>query len=334
MAHLALPNSELHVGVTFDDHPRVRALAAAPPGRTVVLFPTPDAIEPEALDDGTCDTLIVIDGTWSQARRMLTHNSALRALPHIGFVPESPGRYRIRREPAPHCRATIEAVVETLGRLEHAPTRFRPMLAAFDHMVEGQLHYKEARPNPYHRDPRRRPRPRPDPVQAELRARRDDLVVVYAEANAEARRGAVVAPPELVHLEALRPATGERLGMLIAPRRPLGARVPEHLDIDTAALLGGTTVADALTRWRAFLRADDLLCAWGGFTLTLLRNEGAPAFPALDLRAATTRRLGRRAGGVESAAALLAGGAPRPWSPGRAGVRIAALAHIVKRLSA
>ena len=335
MAHLALPNSELHVGVEFDDHPRVRALAGAPYGQTVVLYPAPDAVEPEALPQDACRNLIVLDGTWIQARKMFARNALLRSLPRVGFAPYLPSRYRIRREPAPHCRATIEAVVEALERLEQDDTRFRPLLRAFDHMVEQQIHYKERQPNPYTRAHKRRHQDREDPVRCELRERFSDLVVVYGEANAHPRDSDVPGASELIQLVAIRPATGERFVAVIAPRRPLAPSAPRHIGLDVAKVVGGESVDAAMARWRAFLEPRDILCTWGSYTLDLLRAEGEAPRPAHDLRSATARWLGRRTGGAEPVARLLgAGDLSAPWTPGRAGHRIAALTQIVELAAA
>ncbi len=332
MAHLALPNSELHVGVDFDDHPRVRALAAAPYGETVVLYPAPDAVEPEDLPRDACRNLLVIDGTWIQARKMFARNALVRSLPRVGFAPYLPSRYRIRREPAPHCRATIEAVVEALERFEHDDTKFRPLLRAFDHMVEQQIHYKEQQPNPYTRAHKRQHQEREDPIRRELRERFGDLVVVHGEANAHPRDADVPGASELIQLVAMRPASGERFVALLAPRRPLAPSAPCHLGLDDAKVLGGEPAATAMARWRAFLRPQDILCTWGCYTLDLLRAEGDAPHPNLDLRSATARWLGRRTGGADSAARMLgARSADAPWTPGRAGHRIVALAQIVER---
>lgn len=330
MAHLALPNSALHVAADADEHPAVQALSAEPYGRTVVLFPSPAALAPEELPAGPPATLLVIDGTWIQARKMLARSAALARCPQIGFVPARPGRYRIRREPAAHCLSTIEAVVEVLGRLEGDPERFRTLLDAFERMVEAQLPYKEARPNPYRRGARRRV-PRPDPLAAELGARRRDLVAVYAEANAYPGEAGAA---EMVQLVAVRPASGARLALTIAPRRALGPRTSAHLEVPAATLLAGMPPAEALARWRAFVAPADLLCTWGFHAVDLLRAAGDAARPVRDLRAASVRRLRRRAGGVEGAAVAL--GAPATldvWAPGRAGRRIAALAAVLARLS-
>jgi DTW domain-containing protein YfiP len=333
MAHLALPGSELYRGVVFEDHPRVRALAGDRSGRVAVLHPSDGAREPEALAGGPPETLIVVDGTWQQVRGMLRQNPALRRLPRIGFTPAAPGNYRIRREPAPHCLATIEAVVEVLGRLERDPARFRPMLRAFERMVETQIAYRTLRPGAPWRRTKRRRQARECPVRATLAARREHLVVVYGEANAHPVERVPALAPEIVQLVAVRPSTGERFAAVVAPRAPLASSTPHHLEIPADRLAAGEDITNALARWQAFLRPHDLLCAWGYHTHDLLRREGAPERPLFDLRAAVTRRLRRRPGGIEVAASLLGGdGVPPAWTDGRAGRRIAALAEVARRL--
>ncbi|HEY0839584.1 MAG TPA: tRNA-uridine aminocarboxypropyltransferase, partial [Vulgatibacter sp.] len=91
MAHLALSNSEFHVGTSF---------SLTPGPRTAVLFPGEDALPPEVLREGDPWTLVVIDGTWSQARKIVQRDPVLSALPRVGFRPDRPGNYRIRREPS------------------------------------------------------------------------------------------------------------------------------------------------------------------------------------------------------------------------------------------
>ncbi|MBI3770156.1 MAG: DTW domain-containing protein [Deltaproteobacteria bacterium] len=335
MAHLGLAGSELHCGVSFEAHPRVRALAADSSGGVAVLYPGGDAREPEVLGDGTTRTLIVLDGTWHQVRAMWRANPSLHRLPRIGFTPASPGNYRIRREPAPHCLATVEAVVEALGRLEREPARFRPMLRAFDQMVETQLVYRTLKPGAPWRRRKRRRQPQVSAARVALRARRADLVVVYAEANAHPIGSEVAAAPELAHLVACRPATGERFAAIVAPRGALAPSTPHHLELSAARLRAGEDAAAALARWRAFTRPVDFLCSWGWHSSDLLRGAGDRARAVFDLRGAVTRELGRRTSGIEGAAAALRGeGALSvPWTEGRAGRRIAALSDVVERLA-
>ena len=148
MAHLMLPNSELLApqpvssdrAVLFGSHPRVQELTLDPAqvAVTALLFPGPGAQDPALLPEGTIQNLVVIDGTWAQARKVLKQNPILHRLPRIGLLPTRPGNYRIRREPAADCLATIEALALALGVLERAPDRFAQMLTAFTFMVDRQ----------------------------------------------------------------------------------------------------------------------------------------------------------------------------------------------------
>lgn len=332
MTNLGLANSELHVGADLDLHPRVRELADDPTG-TALLFPGPDAIEPWALPGGPPTTLVVLDGTWIQAQKMFARSHLLQRLPRVAFMPAAPGAYRIRREPAAHCLATVEAVVQVLGRLENDPDRFVPLLRAFEQMVEQQLHFKTARPNPYFHAPRVRPSDRAR-IRAMLTEQREHLVVVYGEANAHAFVERNPGPPDLLQLVAERFATGARYEAIVAPRRPLAASVPEHLELPPERFVDGENVAAALERFAAFLQPGDRLCAWGRFTLDMLEAEGFELPATINVREVAARALERSPGGPEQAAnALAAGNAARaPWTAGRAGRRLAALGTILERV--
>jgi hypothetical protein len=249
-------------------------------------------------------------------------------LPRLGLLPERPGNYRIRPEPAPHCLSTIEAVVEVLSALEGPKERYLPLLQAFDAMVDHQIQSASDRVGP----PRRRAHSgsrRKDPFT--LAGNR--VVTVYAEANSQPRGSVPHLPPELIQWTAERVATTERFAALVAPRRPLGVNAPRHLDVPAQALLSGEPLALALERFRAFLRPDDVLCAWGGFTAELFTLEGIPLSTPLDLRPLVWRAAGRRPESPEQAALVLAPGElPATWAPGRAGRRIAALSAMVRAL--
>jgi DTW domain-containing protein YfiP len=140
MAHLSLANSELHQGVDFGANPGVRALAAA--AGTMLLFPGPGALEPEQLAARPPAALLVVDGTWAHARKIVQRNLFLSSLPRVAFRPAVPGNYRVREEPSPECTSTIEAVAHVLGVLEGEVARFQPLLDAFERMVELQLAWK------------------------------------------------------------------------------------------------------------------------------------------------------------------------------------------------
>ena len=53
---------------------------------------------------------MVVDGTWSQAKKVVRENPLLSSLPRYAFQPPAPSEYRIRREPQENYVSTIEAL--------------------------------------------------------------------------------------------------------------------------------------------------------------------------------------------------------------------------------
>jgi len=331
IAHLGLAGSEIHEGVEFAGNARVNELVAK--RGTALLFPGEGAISPGALDRPP-ETLLVIDGTWPQARKMVALNPVLRALPRIGFVPRRPGNYRIRREPAEHCVATVEAVVEVLAALEGDDSRFAPLLRAFESMVDRQIAAAGARVGP----PRRRLKPAgpwwESPTMPDLESLWPHLVVIAGEANAHRLGSGVPGLPEMIQLAAVRPATGETFNAFLAPRRPLAPGAAHHLEVPREDLLGGRPVDAVLAEWRRFLRPEDRLVGWGGFGWELLAQEGwRPEHEPIDLRLVAAHRLKRRPGAPDTAAAAIGADLGGPsLAPGRAGRALRAMAAFAVQL--
>jgi DTW domain-containing protein YfiP len=341
LAHLCLPDSVLHVGVDFDDDREVRA-ALAGAADTYLLFPGPRAMDLAEAKPAGPITLVVLDGTWWQARKLLRRNAVLAALPQIRFTPPAPSNYRIRREPADHCVATVEALAQVLGALEGDPARFAALLRPFSAMVDTQIHYARTvrgarRRHALHRA-RHPPRPR---TPALLRERPHDVICLHGEANAwPARgrgrgRGIVEQPAEIVHWVARRARTGETFEAIIAPRRPLAPAIPRHIRISPERLAAGESWTSFRARWAAWSRPDDVICAWGRYPVDLLEAEGValPA-PRIDVRQAAGLFMGARTGSVEDCSARLGVAVGDPFAAGRGGVRLAALSAIVDTLIA
>src|SRR5450755_4606253 len=113
MASLCLPNAELHVGIDLDER-----LLSDPERPPVLLYPGEGAFDVTREPPRGPVTLVVVDGTWSQAKKLVKKSPALAALPRYAFVPPSPSEYRIRREPREDFVSTIEALMHVLGALE------------------------------------------------------------------------------------------------------------------------------------------------------------------------------------------------------------------------
>jgi DTW domain-containing protein YfiP len=318
LARLSLPDAILRRAVTFDDDEVVNDVLSGRDGGPppYLLFPGPNALDlADARPPGPI-TLIVLDGTWWQAGKLLRRNPRLAALPQLRLAPAAPSRYRIRREPHDHCVATIEAIALALRALEGDggeadEARYAALLAPFDAMVEHQLSFRTGVRDARHlraaiaRGPRKDRRPHIPGLEA-LRAAGERLVVVHGEANSWPVRVPGHPPPEIVHWLAWRPATGETFEAIVAPRVPLAPSATVQLRLDAATLAAGEGWASFRARWEAFVENDDVLCAWGHFpTGTLEREEIRVPATRLDARVAANALLGARIGTAEECALRL-----------------------------
>ena len=62
--------------------------------------------------------VVVIDGSWSQARRMVHRLPQLRGMPRLSLPPPQPGRKRLRQPPHADGMSTLEAIAEAVALLE------------------------------------------------------------------------------------------------------------------------------------------------------------------------------------------------------------------------
>jgi DTW domain-containing protein YfiP len=332
MAHLALPNSTLIVGTDFANDPVVaRAMAD---DATYVLFPGAQAVDVATLPRDRPITLIVVDGTWWQARKLLKLNPALAAQPRVAFTPTRPSQYLIRRQPAEFCVSTIEALAEVLAVLEPQEQSFTRLLDPFHAMVAKQRWYQTQVRSQRHRLLAERPRRRPT-LGMRLRADWSRLICVQGEANAWPRRDPARADPETIHWLAGRPATGETFEAVVAPRRALAPSTPAYAQLPADRLLAGSSVADWHRSWSAFARPDDVIVLWGTFYRDLAVREGLPLGPVcIDLRGEMSQWLRGRVGTIEECLRRMSiQPSPAPLG-GRAGRRLAGLTAIVQSVCA
>lgn len=108
---------------------------------TGLLFPSDKAIDlvPELCNDHVaCPThLIVLDGTWSKAKRIYFENPWLHKLQHYNLLPSEPSMYgTVRREPKIGCLSTVESIVFALRMLEPDTVGLDSLLEVFDSMIE------------------------------------------------------------------------------------------------------------------------------------------------------------------------------------------------------
>lgn len=135
LTHLCLSNSEIIVGATFEQHERLDALLADEANHVVLLYPGKEAVNLSVAPAGDGDSdgggataealvsagkrlvVLVLDATWSCARKMLRLSPRLQRLPRIMFTPSAPSRFVIKAQPIEGCLSTLESVHEVLSAL-------------------------------------------------------------------------------------------------------------------------------------------------------------------------------------------------------------------------
>lgn len=138
-----------------EDDPTLHAqLAAEAPGRgarrCALVCPGQGAKPPEDFRDSALGedgkplplTLILIDGTWNQAKSMIRKSKWLQEIPRVVLSPTTGhSGYHFRQQPQEGCLSTLEAVGEALAVLEgdHGKLVQAGLLNVFSAMVVCQV---------------------------------------------------------------------------------------------------------------------------------------------------------------------------------------------------
>jgi tRNA pseudouridine65 synthase len=201
-----LPNSALHVH-GLRDQPVDLAPEFATGRRVLVLFPADDArpLDAVAADaDPRPVTLVVPDGSWSQARRAARRVPGLADAERVTLPAGAPTEWGIRAETKEGGLSTFEAIARSLAILE-GPEVEAAMMPAFRRMVQEtwQMPGRVEGPGPVAVAPAAAAPPL-DVLWID-----DDLVVVNKPAGVVVHRG--WAQDELPVLQRLRDQLGQRL---------------------------------------------------------------------------------------------------------------------------
>ncbi len=144
LLRLSLACCQLQVSEHFDDELLAHWLTPAPgEAQSLLLYPdTPDRAAPASMPipipmgpQAAPRRLVLLDGTWRQARRLLQRNPQLAALPRWALPTPPPSRYTIRKAHLPQQRSTLEAACLALATLEGEAAVYAPLLEAFDAWV-------------------------------------------------------------------------------------------------------------------------------------------------------------------------------------------------------
>jgi DTW domain-containing protein YfiP len=322
MATLCLPSSELHITTSVAESPELARALADPSRPAILLSPGEGARDIVREPPAGPITLVVVDGTWWQAAKIIKCDPVLRALPRYAFTPPSPSEYRIRREPEETFVSTIEALALALAALEGKS--FDALFAPFRAMVDFQLEQTRIH-NSRRQKKSRGPRPPKPRLPAIVTERARDLVCVVGESNAWPYESAERKhyPEELLHWAAVRVATGEHFDAILAPRNPLAPRTLRWVELAEADLRG--SLVDLQERWRAFVQPTDVIASWGTYATKIFESSGLSlSRPRVDLREAARMWCRGKVGTLEELAVRMEL-TPRSFGPGRANRRLSLL---------
>lgn len=133
---LGLQNAQLVIAETLEN---IEAYVQQPGYRACLLFPGEQAQELSAYQGEEQPWLLVVpDGTWRKARKILYANPVLAALPRVTLPSGLSSRYRLRKAPSADALATVEAVHYALALLE-PESDFSALLRPFEALIEGQI---------------------------------------------------------------------------------------------------------------------------------------------------------------------------------------------------
>ena len=131
---LGLQQVELWVGEQFPGLAERLAQAQRP----LLLFPGETARPLAGLKpDPAPDLLVVLDGTWRKARKLLYSNPSLETLPRVTLPVDGQSHYRLRKADMPGALATIEAVLAVLSAWQ--PNELDELLRPFHALIDQQI---------------------------------------------------------------------------------------------------------------------------------------------------------------------------------------------------
>lgn len=124
----------------------VKAKAVLPERDIVVVNKSGNAVDRQDSALREIEGIILLDGTWSQAKALWWRNGWMLKCKRVVLGPKRPSRYgRLRREPRSDGLSTIEAAAMLLARLERKPEIETALHASFERLL---ARYRERRPVP------------------------------------------------------------------------------------------------------------------------------------------------------------------------------------------
>jgi len=158
LAHLALPNSTLQIGLSWPNLSKALGSSVQPQRWTVLYLGSgikkdekssqhlspglhfvtrQGALDLRPPKNNEIEGLIVLDGTWSQAKALWWRNAWLLKAKRVILVPSQKSLYKeLRREPRGECLSTIESISESLVSLGEPSSTGQELRNLFSLLLE------------------------------------------------------------------------------------------------------------------------------------------------------------------------------------------------------
>ncbi|RWS27571.1 DTW domain-containing protein 2-like protein [Leptotrombidium deliense] len=107
--------------------------------KTLLLFPSTDSVELTNVDLSVPHNVVIIDGTWSQARAMYNSSPDIHSFTKVEINVGKPSNYVIRTQPTEECLSTVETAAITLSYLESNPNIYEILTKPLEALCSFQL---------------------------------------------------------------------------------------------------------------------------------------------------------------------------------------------------
>lgn len=95
----------------------------------------------ETTTDEGRTVLVLLDGTWDQARKMFARSPLLQNLPRVFLSLDIPSEYVVRTQPMRGCISTLEAGAHSLAMMEGRPEVVEALLGPLRAMCRQQINH-------------------------------------------------------------------------------------------------------------------------------------------------------------------------------------------------
>lgn len=155
LAHISLKDSEIIVGLDFNNNQHFQELLHDEKYFPVLMYPGENAWT--AKKEGFAQTIgkktllvIILDATWFCAKKMIEHNEFLLDLPRVSFYGNYRSIFTFKHEPKPEYISTIESCYYFIKEMQEInlvdkKINPQPMMTVFKEMIKFQLQAENER---------------------------------------------------------------------------------------------------------------------------------------------------------------------------------------------